>query len=105
MSSTAWAADDYPSRPIRWMVGFAAGGPNDVVARIMAQWLSERLGQQVIVENRPGAASNLAVQLTINAAPDGYSLVFLSSSNSINATLYQKIAFNWLTDLAPVAAL
>jgi tripartite-type tricarboxylate transporter receptor subunit TctC len=98
-------AQTYPTRPVRWIVGFPAGGGADIQARIIAQWLSQRLGQAVVVENRPGAATNIAIQAAINSPPDGYTLVFVSSSNAINATLYEKLAFNFLRDIAPVASL
>jgi tripartite-type tricarboxylate transporter receptor subunit TctC len=99
------SAQTYPTRPVRWIVGFPAGGGADIQARIMAEWLSQRLGQVVVVENRPGAATNIAIQAAINSPPDGYTLVFVSSSNAINATLYEKLAFNFLRDIAPIASL
>jgi tripartite-type tricarboxylate transporter receptor subunit TctC len=99
------AADPYPTRPIRLIVGFPAGGPTDIVARITAQALSERLGQQVVVENRPGAGSNIATQAVIAAPPDGYTLLFVSPPHAINATLYKKLPYNFLDDIVPVAGL
>ena len=95
----------YPSRPIRLIVGFPAGGPTDITARLMAQWLSERLGQQIVVENRAGAGSNLAVEAVINAPPDGYTLLLVGATNAINATLYEKLSFNFIRDIAPVAGI
>ena len=104
LSGLAWA-DTYPSRPVRIMVGFAAGGPNDILARLVGQWCSERLGQQFIVENRPGAGSNIATDAVVRAPPDGYTLLLVGSPNAINATLYENLDFNFLRDIAPVAGL
>jgi tripartite-type tricarboxylate transporter receptor subunit TctC len=98
-------ADKYPSRPVRIIVGFAAGGPNDILARHIGQWCSERLGQQCIVENRPGAGSNIATDAVVRAPPDGYTLLLVGSPNAINATLYENLDFNFLRDIAPVAGL
>jgi tripartite-type tricarboxylate transporter receptor subunit TctC len=99
------SAIDYPTRPIRLVIGFPPGGGADVVGRIMARWLSERLGQQVIVENKPGAGMNIATQTVISSAPDGYTLLWVGTSNVVNATLYQNLPFNFLRDIAPVAGL
>jgi tripartite-type tricarboxylate transporter receptor subunit TctC len=99
------AADPYPTRAVRLIVGFPAGGPTDIVARIMAQCLSDRLGQQVIVENRPGAGSNVATQAVIAAPPDGYTLMIISPPHAINATLYRKLPYNFLNDIALVAGI
>ena len=99
------AADPYPTRAVRLIVGFPAGGPTDIVARIMAQCLSDRLGQQVIVENRPGAGSNVATQAVIAAPPDGYTLMIISPPHAINATLYRKLPYNFLNDTALVAGI
>jgi tripartite-type tricarboxylate transporter receptor subunit TctC len=96
-------AQDYPSRPVRIMIGFPPGGAADITARIISQWLTERLGQQVIVENRPGAATNIAIQAAIASPPDGYTLVYVTSSTAINATLFESLPFDYLRDLAPVA--
>jgi len=96
-------APGYPTRPVRWIVGFAPGGSADIHARLIARWLSERLGQQFIVENRPGAGSNIALQAAVNAQPDGYTLVTIASSNASNATLYQSLPFDLQRDLIPTA--
>jgi len=103
-SRFAWA-QGYPKRPIRWVVGFPPGGSTDIVARIIAPWLSERLGQQVIVENKPGAGTNLAAQSVINAPPDGHTLLFVTPVNAINATLYGGLSFSFIRDIAPVAGI
>jgi tripartite-type tricarboxylate transporter receptor subunit TctC len=86
------------------IVGFAAGGPLDIAARLVGHWLSDRLGQQFIVENRPGAGSNIATEVVVNARPDGYTLLMIGSSNMINATLYGKLSYNFIRDIAPVAS-
>jgi len=98
-------AQAYPTRPVRIIVGFPPGGATDVVARIMGQRLSERLGQQFIVENRPGASTNIATEVVVRAPPDGYSLLLATSANATNATLYKDLNFNFIRDIAPVAAL
>lgn len=98
-------AHNYPNRPIRWIVGFTPGGGSDALVRIMAQWLSDRLGQPVIVENKPGAGTNLSLQAAANSPPDGYTLVLFGSSTAINSTLYPKRPFNPARDIAPVAGL
>jgi tripartite-type tricarboxylate transporter receptor subunit TctC len=97
-------ADTYPSRPVRLIVGFPAGYATDIVARLVAQSLSERLGQQVAVENRPGAATNIAAEDVVNAAPDGYTLLAMTVTNAVNATLYKNLNFNISRDIAPIAA-
>ncbi len=104
-AGAARAADPYPIRPLHWVVPFPPGGATDVVARIMAQWLSEHLGQQVVIENRGGAGGNIAAQWVINAAPDGYTVLLVPTSSAINATLYESLPFNFLKDIAPVAGL
>jgi tripartite-type tricarboxylate transporter receptor subunit TctC len=93
----------YPTRPVRVLVGYAAGGPLDTSARLIARWLSERLGQQFIVDNQPGAASNLAAEMVVRAPPDGYTLLEVSASNAWNATLYDNLKFNFIRDIVPVA--
>jgi tripartite-type tricarboxylate transporter receptor subunit TctC len=98
-------AQPYPTRPVRIIVGFTPGGAADIVARITGQWLSERLGQPVIVENKPGAGSNISVQAAFNALPDGYTLLFVGGVQAINASLYETLPFNFLRDFEPVAAL
>ena len=97
-------AEIYPARPIRLIVGFVPGGPTDIMGRLTAQWLSERLGQSVIVENRPGAASNIGAEVLVRAAPDGYTLFMANISNAVNATLYDKLPFDFVRDVVAVAA-
>jgi len=97
-------AQTYPARPVHLISGFPPGGPNDLVARLMGQRLAQRLGQQFIVENRPGAASNIATEAVVRAAPDGYTLLMVATPNAINATLYEKLNYNFIRDIAPVAA-
>ena len=101
----AATAQAYPARPVRLIVGFPAGGPTDITARVMAQWLSERLGQQVVVDNRVGAGSNIAAEGVVNAPPDGYTLLLVGATNAINATLYEKLNFNFIRDIAPVCGI
>jgi tripartite-type tricarboxylate transporter receptor subunit TctC len=101
-SRIAWT-QSYPSRPVRWIVGFAPAGPADILARLIGQWLSERLGQPFVIENRPGAASNIATEAVVRAPADGYTLLMVGSPNAINATLYDKLNFNFIRDIAPVA--
>jgi tripartite-type tricarboxylate transporter receptor subunit TctC len=99
------AAQAWPSRPVRWVVGFAPAGGNDIIARLMGQWLSERTGQQFIVENKPGAATNIATEIVVNAIPDGYTILLVGVSAAINATLYDNLSFNFLRDIAPAAGI
>jgi tripartite-type tricarboxylate transporter receptor subunit TctC len=98
-------AQAYPARPVHLMVGFAPAGPADILARLLGQWLSERLGQQFIVENRAGAGSNLATEAVVNSAPDGYTLLLTTGANFINATLYKNLKFSFVNDTAPVVIL
>ena len=95
---------DYPTRPVRFVVGFPAGGQQDTMARLICQWLSERLGQQFLVENRSGAGGNVGAEAVINSPPDGYTMLLVGSPNAINATLYQKLNFVFLRDIVPVAS-
>jgi tripartite-type tricarboxylate transporter receptor subunit TctC len=97
-------AETYPTRPVRWIVGFPPGGTFDIAARLLGQWLSERLGQQFIVENRPGAGTNIGTEAVVRARPDGYTLLLAVTPNAINATLYDKLNFNFSRDIAPVAS-
>ena len=96
-------AQTYPSRPVRIIVGFPPGGAADIVARVIAQWLSDRLGQPFVIENRPGAGTNVATEAALKAAPDGYTLLFATVSNAINTALYDKLNFDFVPDIAPVA--
>lgn len=98
-------AADYPTRPVRWMIGFSAGGPVDTVARIMAQWLSDHFGQQFVVENRTGSGGNIAAGAGITAPPDGYTLIFVAPNNAISASLYKKLPFDFIRDTEPVASI
>jgi tripartite-type tricarboxylate transporter receptor subunit TctC len=98
-------AQTYPTKPVRIIVGFAAGGTTDIVARLMGQWLSERLGQPFVIENRVGAASNIAAELVTRAPTDGYTVLAFNVSAAINATLYEKLNFNFMRDIAPVVAI
>ena len=103
VSRLAWA-QAYPSRPVRMIVGFAAGGGTDITARLMGQWLSERLGQQFVIENWPGAGGNIGTEAVVRASPDGYTLLMVGSLNTINAALYDKLNFNFIRDIAPVGS-
>jgi tripartite-type tricarboxylate transporter receptor subunit TctC len=99
----AWS-QSYPTRPVRIIVGYAAGGGTDISARVVGQWLSDRLGQQFIIENRPGAATNIATETVARSSPDGYTLLLVTAANAINATYYEKLNFDFIQDIAPVAA-
>jgi tripartite-type tricarboxylate transporter receptor subunit TctC len=98
-------AQAYPTRPVRWIVGFAPGGGVDIIARLTGPWLSERLGQPFVIENRPGAGTNIATEAVVRAAADGYTLLLVTAANAINATLYDKLNFNFIRDIAPVAGI
>jgi tripartite-type tricarboxylate transporter receptor subunit TctC len=97
-------AQDYPTRPVKWVVGYPPGGATDIIARLLGQRLSERLGQQFVIENKPGAGNNIATESVINAEPDGYTLLFVNPANYINASLYANLKFNVIRDIAPIAA-
>jgi tripartite-type tricarboxylate transporter receptor subunit TctC len=99
------AALDYPTRPVRWIVTYTPGGATDITARIMAQWLSERLGQQFIIENKPGGGNNIGTEAAVNSPADGYTLMLVNPANAINATLYPKLSFNFMKDIAPVGGI
>ena len=101
----AAAADAYPARPIRWIVPYPPGGTTDILARIMGQRLSEKLGQQVLIDNRPGAGNNIGTEIAIKSTPDGYTVFLVNPANAINATLYTNLPFNFLRDMAPVAGM
>jgi tripartite-type tricarboxylate transporter receptor subunit TctC len=104
VSRTTWA-QAYPARPVHLIVFFAPGGGNDIIARLMGQWLSERMGQQFVIENRPGGGGNIGTEDVVKAAPDGYTLLLSSSPNAINATLYDNLNYNFIHDIAPVASI
>jgi len=105
VAQQALAADPYPNRPIKWIVPYPPAGTTDVLARIIAQWLSEKLGQSVIVENKPGAGNNLGTEAALSAPPDGYTMLLVNPAHGINATLYKNLNFNFIRDVAPVAGL
>jgi tripartite-type tricarboxylate transporter receptor subunit TctC len=98
-------AADYPNRPVRWLIGFSAGGPVDIVARIMSQWLSDHLGQQFVVENRAGSGGNIAAAAAINSPPDGYTLLFVAPNNAISTSLYKHLSYDFIRDTVPVASI
>ena len=98
-------AADYPTKPVKWVVPYPPAGTTDVLARIVAQWLTEKMGQPFVVENRPGAGNNLGTESVINAAPDGYTMLLVNPANGINATLYKDLKFNFIRDIAPVAGI
>jgi len=99
------SAADYPNRPVRWLIGFAAGGPVDIVARIMSQWLSEHFGQQFVAENRAGSGGNLAAAAAVNSTPDGYTLLFVAPNNAISTSLYKHLSYDFIRDTVPVASI
>ena len=99
------AALDYPTRPVRFVVGYPPGGATDILARLIGQRLSERLGQQFVIENKPGAGNNIGTETVVNAEPDGYTVLLVNPANFINATLYTNLKFNFVRDIAPVASL
>jgi tripartite-type tricarboxylate transporter receptor subunit TctC len=101
----AGAQSDYPNKPIRWIVGYPPGGTTDLLARLMATWLTQRLGQQVIVDNKPGGGNNIGTDMAAKATPDGYTVLLVNPANAINATLYPKLSFNFLEDFVPVGGL
>src|SRR4030088_608421 len=98
------SALDYPTRPVRWVVGYPPGGATDILARLLAQRLSEKLGQQFVIENKPGAGNNIATEAVVNADPDGYTVLLVNPANYINATLYSNLKFNFVRDIAPIAS-
>jgi tripartite-type tricarboxylate transporter receptor subunit TctC len=98
------SAADYPARPVKWVVGYPPGGATDIIARLIGQRLSEKLGQQFVIENKPGAGNNIATESVINAEPDGYTVLLVNPANYINATLYANLKFNFVRDIAPVAS-
>ncbi|HKU70223.1 MAG TPA: tripartite tricarboxylate transporter substrate binding protein [Burkholderiales bacterium] len=105
MAGAASAADNYPSRSVRWVVPYTPAGTTDILARIMGQWLSEHMGQQFVIDNRPGFGNNTGTEIVVRAAPDGYTVLLVNPANAINATLYTKLPFNFLRDMEPVAGL
>src|SRR5690242_2263239 len=104
LSGVAWA-QTYPSRPVRWIVPFPPGGGTDILARLIGQWLSERLGQQFLIDNRPGGGSNIGTEAAVHAPPDGYTLLLAASVHTINPSLYHKLSFDFIGDIAPVAGI
>jgi tripartite-type tricarboxylate transporter receptor subunit TctC len=103
--AAAEPAGDYPSRPVKWVVAYTPGGTTDILARIIAQYLSDHLGQQFVIDNRPGAGNNIGTEAVVNSAPDGYTLLLVNPANGINATLYRHLKFDFLRDIAPVAGI
>jgi tripartite-type tricarboxylate transporter receptor subunit TctC len=105
MSIGSASAQAYPNRPVRWILGFAPGGPTDIVVRLIGQYLSDKLGQQFVVDNRPGAGGNIATQAVVTAPADGYTILAIAHANAINTTLYSKLPFDFIRDIAPVAGM
>src|SRR6202166_3644690 len=105
VAGAARAADDYPNHPVRWLVGYPPGGSTDICARLIGQYLSEHLGQQFVIENKPGAGNNLATELAAHSPPEGYTVFLVNPANTINASLYKNLPFNFIQDMAPVAGL
>ncbi|HAP47121.1 MAG TPA: MFS transporter, partial [Afipia sp.] len=105
ISISGASAQDYPTRPVKWVVGYPPGGATDILARLIGQRLSERLGQQFIIENKPGAGNNVGTESVVNADPDGYTVLLVNPANGINASLYTKLSFNFIRDIAPVAGI
>src|SRR5215468_5838386 len=99
------AAQAYPARPVHWIVGYTPGGGNDIIARLMAQWLQDRLGQSFVIENRPGAASNIATEVVVKAPADGYTLLLINFANAANTTMYKNLRFDFIRDIVPVAGI
>jgi len=105
LTGAAASAQDYPAKPVKWVVPFTPAGTTDILARIIGQYLGDRLGQQFVIDNRPGAGGNIGTEAVVNSPPDGYTLLLISPANGINATLYKKLPFNFLRDIAPVAGI
>lgn len=105
LSMTGAAAQDYPTRPVKWVVGYPPGGATDILARLIGQRLSERMGQQFVIENKPGAGNNVGTESVVNADPDGYTVLLVNPANGINASLYAKLSFNFIRDIAPVGGI
>ena len=105
LAVTAMRAEDYPTRPVKWVVPYPPAGTTDILARIMGQYLSEHLGQQFVIDNRPGAGNNIGTEVVVNAPPDGYTILLVNPAHGINATLYKRLPFNFLRDIAPVAGI
>src|SRR5215470_15068182 len=105
LACSAARAQDYPTKPVKWVVPYPPGGTTDILARLIGQYLSEHLGQQFVIDNRPGAGNNIGTEVVVNSLPDGYTLLLVNPANGINATLYRKLPFNFLRDIAPVAGI
>ena len=105
LAGGAVQAQDYPTKPVKWVVPYPPGGTTDILARLIGQYLSEHLGQQFVIDNRPGAGNNIGTEVVVNSPPDGYTLLLVNPANGINATLYKKLPFNFLRDIAPVAGI